>query len=216
MLSADGHPARPAIPHFSRDMENALVTAARAGLGRPPARPAGIGRRAAAVAAVAVIAAGTAIGVDYAVGNAHSAASQGTAGHAVHIHTDAFWVDTSAQGTVTITLMRDYTRIDPAALRHALAEAGVPALVTANKVCYVPGPVSALGQVLSAPRHLADGSTAVTIYPAAIPPGSEISIGYFQVSGGGGIHITLVPEHASLTCTSMPPAAPGDPRSGPG
>jgi hypothetical protein len=48
----------------------------------------------------------------------------------------------------------------------------------------------------------------VTISPAAIPPGSELSIGYFQVSGGSGIHITLVPEHASLTCTSTPPARP--------
>jgi hypothetical protein len=193
-------------PHFSRDTENALAAAARAGQGRPPARAAWIGRRAATVAAVAAIAAGTAIGVGYAVSNAHPAASQGTAGHAVHIHTDAFWVDTNAHGTVTITLMRDYTRIDPAALRHALAKAGVPALVTPGTVCYVPGPVSALTQVLSAPTHLADGSTTVTISPAAIPPGSEISIGYFQVSGGGGIHITLVPEHAPLTCTSTPPA----------
>jgi hypothetical protein len=115
-------------------------------------------------------------------------------------------VDTNAQGTVTITLMRDYARIDPAALRHALAEAGVPALVTAGRVCYVPGPTSALGRLLSAPRHLADGSTTVTISPAAIPPGSEISIGYFQATGGGGIHITLVPEHAPLSCTSTPPA----------
>lgn len=212
MLSADGHPALPAIPHFSRDMENVLAAAARAGLGRPPARAARIGRRAAAVVVVAVvavvaaIAAGTVIGVDHAGGNGHSAASQGAAGHAVHIHTDAFWVDTNAQGTVTITLMRDYIRIDPAALRHALAEAGVPALVTAGTICYVPGPTSALTRVISAPRHLADGSTTVTISPAAIPPGSEISIGYFQVPGGGGIHITLVPEHAPLTCTSTPPA----------
>ena len=208
MLSADSHPALPAIPHFSRDMENALAAAARAGLGRPPARAARIGRRAAAVAAVAAIAAGTVIGVDHAVGNGHSAASQGAAGHAVHIHTDAFWVDTNTQGTVTLTLMRDSIRIDPGTLRHALAEAGVPALVTAGTICYVPGPTSALTRVISAPRHLADGSTTVTISPAAIPPGSELSIGYFQVSGGGGIHITLVPEHTPLTCTSTPPARP--------
>jgi hypothetical protein len=195
-------------------MEKALVAAARGGLGRPPARTAGIGRRAAAVAAVAALAAGTAVGVDYAVGNGHPAASQGTAGHAVHIHTAAFWVDTNArQGTVTITLMRDYVRIDPGALRHALAEAGVPALVTAGQVCYVPGPTSALTQVLlSPPRHLADGSTVLTISPVAIPAGWEMSIGYFRVSGGGGIHITLVPEHARLTCTSAPPGPPGHPR----
>jgi hypothetical protein len=117
-------------------------------------------------------------------------------------------VDTNTQGTVTLTLMRDSIRIDPAALRHALAEAGVPALVTAGTICYVPGPTSALTRVISAPRHLADGSTTVTISPAAIPPGSELSIGYFQVSGGGGIHITLVPEQAPLTCTSTPPARP--------
>ena len=111
------------------------------------------------------------IGVDHAVGNGHPAASQGAAGHAVHIHTDAFWVDTNTQGTVTLTLMRDSIRIDPAALRHALAEAGVPALVTAGTICYVPGPTSALTRVISAPRHLADGSTTVTIYPGSDPAG---------------------------------------------
>jgi hypothetical protein len=203
MLSPDDHPAPPAIPHFSRDMESALVAAARAGSPRRPDRAARF-RRYAAAAAIAV-AAGA--GVDYAVSNGHSAASGGSAGRIVHIHDAAFSVDSNAGGMVTVTLARDHV-LDPGALRHALAEAGVPALVTAGSVCYVPGPSGALAQAVSPPRHLADGSTTVTITPSAIPAGSKLSIGYFPVPAGGGIYVSLVPDNAPLTCTPAPPARP--------
>jgi hypothetical protein len=188
-------------------MESALVAAARAGSPRRPARAARLGRHAAVGIAAAAIAAAAGVGFDHAVSNGHSAASGGSAGHIVHIHDAAFSVDSNAGGTVTVTLARDHA-LDPGALRHALAEAGVPALVTAGSVCYVPGPSAALAQAVSPPRYLADGSTTVTITPSAIPAGSKLSIGYFQVPGGGGIHVSLVPDNAPLTCTSTPPARP--------
>lgn len=213
MLSPDGRPAPPAIPHFSRDMESALVAAARAGGPRRPARAARLGRYAAAGITAAAIAVAAGVGVDYAVSNGHSAASGGSAGRPVHIHVAAFSVDSNAGGTVTVTLTRGHV-LDPGALRHALAEAGVPALVTAGSVCYVPGPSGALARAVSPPRHLADGSTTVTITPSAIPAGSKLSIGYFQVPAGGGIYVSLVPDNAPLTCTSTPPARPG-PAHGP-
>lgn len=126
----------------------------------------------------------------------------------MHIHAAAFSVDSNGAGTVTVTIMRNHVHIDPAALRHALAEAGVPALVTAGRVCYVPGPSAGLGQVLGPPRHVPGGNTVLTITPAAIPRGQELSIGFFGVPGGGGIHVSLVPDKAPLTCTSLPPAPP--------
>jgi hypothetical protein len=205
MFSPDGRPAPPAVPHFSRELEESLVAAARSR--RRPAR-AKLGRYAAAAIASVAVAVAVAVGIDYAVSNGHPAgASPGSAGRAVHIHFAAFTVDTNAGGTVTVTLTRDHV-LDPSALRQALAEAGVPALVTVGSVCYVPGPSDALAQAVSPPRHQADGSTTVTITPTAIPAHSKLSIGYFPLPAGGGIHISLVPDNAPLTCTSTPPAQP--------
>ena len=126
MLSPDDRPAPPAIPHFSRDMESALVAAARATSPRWPARAARFRRYAAAGIAAAAVAVAAGVGVDNAISHGHSAASGGSAGRIVHIHEAAFSVDSNAGGTVTVTLARDHV-LDPGTLRHALAEAGVPA-----------------------------------------------------------------------------------------
>jgi len=205
MFSLEDRPPPPAISRFSRAMEKSLVAAARARSSRRPPR---LGRYAAASIAAAAVAVGVGVGIDHAVRNGQPVHPRaGSAARSVHVHVAAFSVDTSAGGTVTVELSSDHV-IVPSALRHALAEAGVPALVTVDSVCYVPGSSGAPSQPVSPPRQLADGSTIVTITPSAIPAGSKLSIGYFQVPGGGGIHISLVPDHAHLTCTSTPPARP--------
>ncbi len=207
MLSPDQRPIPPAIPNFSQDLEQALVAAARAG---SPARATRASRRAkwaAACIAAAAVAAGAGVGIDYAVGG-HPAASHPSAGRGVHIHVTAFLVDTGPGGTVTVTLLRNYAP-DPSALRQALAGAGVPALVTVGSVCYAYVPSAALNQVLTSRRHLTDGTTILTVVPRAIPAGWELSIGYFQVPGGNGIHVSLVPKGAPLTCRSAPPFVTG-------
>jgi len=50
----------------------------------------------------------------------------------------------------------------------------------------------------------------ITVTPSAIPSGSELSIGYFFLPGGngGGIHVTIVPDHMHLTCTAEPAFGP--------
>jgi hypothetical protein len=207
MLSADRRPVPPAIPNFSRDMEKALVAAARASSPAPTTRSGGRAKRAAVCIAAAAVAAAAGVGIAYAVGG-HPAASHPSAGHAAHIHVAAFLVDTGPGGTVTVTLLRDYAP-DPTALRQALAKAGVPALVTVGSVCSAHVPSSALNQVLTSRRHLADGTTILTIVPSAIPAGWELNIGYFEVPGGNGIHVSLVPEGARLTCSSAPPFVTG-------
>ena len=207
MPSYEERPSLPAIPRFSQEMERALVAAARAGSPRRPAAATWLRSRTAAGIAVAAVAAAAGAGIGYAVTSSHPAGHAAT-GHTVHIHATDFSVDSSGAGTVTVTIMRNHVHIDPAALRHALAEAGVPALVTAGRVCYVPGPSAALGQVLGPPQHRPGGATVLTIVPAAIPRGQELSIGFYRLPGGGGIHVGLVPEKAPLTCTSLPPAPP--------
>lgn len=83
----------------------------------------------------------------------------------------------------------------------------MPALATVGTVCYVPGPVSGLGQVISRSPHVPFGTVMMTVTPSAIPSGSELSSGYFFLPGGNGngIHVTIVPVHAHLTCKAEPP-----------
>jgi hypothetical protein len=192
-------PPLPKVPQFSDDMQAFLLATARSRLAhRQRAR-----RRylAAAAAAAAVIAA-------VVFGIVHSLGSGGTArGYPSGPVGPARFSVTAANGLVKLQLTPGQLR-DPNALRQALAHAGVPALVTADSVCYVPGPNVQLPQVLPAPHREANGDTVWTINPAALPAGVELSIGYTQAPSGFGIHVSLVPEHGSLTCAATPPGPP--------
>jgi hypothetical protein len=211
MLSLDQRPDPPALPEFSHDMQQFLLAAARADDVRE--RPGRVGARryvAAGVAAVAGLGA-AAIGIDHAINSpqsprAETVISSGTQpSGGVHIHLAAFSVDTHPGGTVTVTLTQGQM-FDPNALRQALAKAGVPALVTVGSVCTTSTPSDALNKVLS--RSASGRQTVTTISPAAIPAGQKLSIGYFPVPNGGGLHISLVPDNAPLTCSPSPPAPP--------
>jgi hypothetical protein len=198
MLTINRQPPLPELRQFSQQMEAFLVAAADARTVRQPGRIRSY---------VAVTAAATAVIIAVIIGLARSQGpgpnpSPGPARLA------SFEVSTAPGGLVKLTLSPGQLR-DPDLLRQALAKVGVPALVTANKVCYVPGPSAILTQVLSSPpQHLPDGRTIWTITPSAIPTGIELSIGYYHVTGGFGIHVTLVPDHAVLTCTASPPTPP--------
>lgn len=212
MLNLDDRPAVPPLPQFSRDMQHFLLTAARATATARVTPRRRLGRYAAAGLAAAAVATAVAVGVEYAAsGGSHhpGAAPTGspTQTGGVHIHLAAFSVETHPDGTVTLTLTQGQL-FDPNAVRRALARAGVPAVVTVNSVCTVPGrPSNGLPQVISGTRS-SDGQTVTTITPSAIPAGEKLSFGYFAVANGGGLHISLVPDNAPLTCTSTPPAAP--------
>jgi len=199
MLTIDRQPPLPELPQFSHDMHAFLTAAADARSLRRPRR-----LRAYSVAAVAAAAMIIAVivGVAHIRGSGPNPnPSPGPARLA------SFSVSTAPGGLVKLTLTPGQLR-DPDALRQALAKAGVPALVTADSVCYVPGPSAILTQVLSPPQRQPDGSTVWTITPSAIPSGVELSVGYFHVPSGFGIHVTLVPENTALTCTASPPTPP--------
>ena len=88
-----------------------------------------------------------------------------------------------------------YPRLDPDALRAALARHGIPALVTVGTFCRSEsGAPAGLGNVVH-PSNRADGSTMV-ISGQAMPPGSRLSIGYFQ----GHVRMALIADGARLAC----------------
>jgi len=114
-------------------------------------------------------------------------------------------------GGATLTLRKGAQyRLDPDALRQALAGRGIPAVVNVGSMCdSVPEP-QGLDQVISSHRD-ADGSVFTTFDVAAMPAGSMISIGYFPTH----TEFALIEEGAPLHCSTSPnpgspPAATGD------
>jgi hypothetical protein len=116
-------------------------------------------RRWLAATGAACAAAGLAVGLPLVSG--------GRPGRAVHVHLAAAWsVTTNPDGTVTFRLRR-ISR--PAQLQHALAEAGVPAMVRWGTICTARG------------RH-ALMSTEGFVKTSVMPTAGE----FFGIAGGGG------------------------------
>lgn len=96
--------------------------------------------------------------------------------HAVHVSLDGFSVNTTADGKVAVTVA-DLS--DPALMQQVLGQAGVPAIVWVDNPpsCYhAPAPPPPSGKVIQLTH--ASGGTMLTIDPTAIPPGSEVDIGF--------------------------------------
>ena len=106
-------------------------------------------------------------------------------------------------------------------LRQTLARAGVPAIFTFGEFCTGAsgGDAGNLQQILG--KTALGGEPKLTINPAAIPAGSELSIGIVSVSKGGakglGTSFGLVKEGSRLTCGN-PKTEPGagEGKKGPG
>ena len=137
------------------------------------------------------------------------------AGRPPPAHLAAFTLTSNANGTTTLSIYADQL-LDPGALRQALAEHGVPALVTNGSFCSSDPEPAGYSQVVVGPRLPAHGPVpdprvdrnpvALVIDGPAMPAGTELSIGYFD----GHVQqatVTLIGKNA-YTCTSTPPAAP--------
>jgi hypothetical protein len=115
---------------------------------------------------------------------------------------------TSGPGPSTTLVLRkgpQYPRLNPDALRQALARQGIPALVTVGTFCRsAHGASGGTPKVVHASEQ-ADGSDTVVIDGRAIPPGERLSIGLFP----GHTRMLLIKDGAPLTCssTSQQPAA---------
>jgi hypothetical protein len=138
--------------------------------------------------------------------------------HATTVHLVAFRVAAGPDGTTTLTLYPGQVA-DPGAVRQALAEHGIPALVTAGQFCRTAvQPAPGVGDVvtLSGPRQIqipANGQPTarpgpIVINGSNIPSGVELSIGYRQDSQENEISFSLIVANAPLTCTSIPDHGP--------
>jgi hypothetical protein len=115
---------------------------------------------------------------------------------------------TSGPGDSTTLILRkgpQYPRLDPTALRQALARHGIPALVTVGTFCRpAHGASAGAGKVANASNQ-ADGPDAIVINGQAIPHGTRLSIGLFP----GYTRMLLIEDGAPLSCssTAQQPAA---------
>lgn len=135
------------------------------------------------------------------------------------VHLAAFSVVAGPDGATTLTLYPGQVA-NPGAVRRALAEHGIPALVTAGKFCRTADqPPPGVGQVVVLPHRPlrttrvpvpagTGGPGPIVIYGSAIPSGVELSIGYRQDPQDREISFTLIQADAPLTCTSIPDSGP--------
>jgi hypothetical protein len=146
-----------------------------------------------------------ALGATVAAGGAAAAAlvaaSVGSSGHSPPAISSgarlaAFTVTSGPGGATNLTLRKggDW-QVNAAALREALAQHGIPALVTVGKICDTTPEPAGLDQVITSNRQ-ADGNVDVTFNPRATPAGAELSIGLFPAHTKMG----LIAENAPLHC----------------
>jgi hypothetical protein len=179
----------------------------------------GRARRRRRVSGVTVAAAGACaalvIGLAGGSGTVAPAPSAGPAPQhqAPQVHLAAFSVVTGPDGATTLTLYPGQVA-NPSAVRQALAEHGIPALVTAGKFCRTADqPPPGVGEVVrlsAAHPHPANGQRPgpIVIYGSKIPRGVKLSIGYRQDPQDHEISFTLIQAGAPLTCTSIPDHGP--------
>jgi hypothetical protein len=175
------------------------------------------------LSAAGVVGAGVALGLSL----TGSAPTHGTG----TIRTAAFTLVSHANGTATLTINPNVL-LEPGTLQSDLAQDGIPAMVTVGKFCSSDPSPAGFSQVVSfqKPRHAPDptmtsnsgsasssahgpgprgalGPQSMTINPAAMPAGTELSFGNFQVANGEQTFFTLIDTN-SYTCTSTAPTAP--------
>jgi len=131
------------------------------------------------------------------------------------IRTAAFTLASNADGTATLTLSPGEL-LDPAALQNDLAQYGIPAMVTTGSLCTSDPAPAGFSQAVSF-NPSGEGSytpqsgvqPTITIDPSAIPAGTELSVGDFQLSSGDlsgeqQADFVLI-DTSSYTCSSTPP-----------
>ncbi len=129
------------------------------------------------------------------------------------IRTAAFTLVKHANGTATLTFSMQVT-VEPGILQRDLRRDGIPALVTTGSFCNSVSSPGSLGTVLlPGPSHIVPGpklSRSLTINPAAMPAGTELSFGYFQLPSAQETVVALI-DTGSYTCTGAPPPTPPSP-----
>jgi len=138
------------------------------------------------------------------------------------IRTAAFTIVSNPDGTATLTL-NPKELFDPTALQNDLASDGIPAKVTVGSFCSSdPGPDGFSRVVIPrVPWHDADAApdpaeplgkgATLTIDPAALPAGAELSFGDFKLASGQQQASFALIDANSFTCSTTPPDPSGPP-----
>jgi hypothetical protein len=137
------------------------------------------------------------------------------------IRTASFTLVSNPNGTAMLTISPKEL-LDPAALQSDLAQYGIPAKVTTGSFCSSDPAPAGFSQVVSSYPAGPDTATpqpvvqpTITIDPAAMPAGTELSVGDFQLSSGeysGGQQADFVLiDTSSYTCSTTPPGPNGLP-----
>jgi hypothetical protein len=168
--------------------------------------------RLAGVAGLSVAAAGTALALGLTgVLGAAAARAPGT------IRTVSFTLVSNSNGTATLTI-NPKELVDAGALQNGLRQYGIPALVTSGRFCSSDSAPPSLSRVLSfypnygAGRHVIPRGVHLTITfnPAAMPAGTELSFGVFDLGSGEQQTDFVLINTSSYTCASAPPQAPAN------
>jgi hypothetical protein len=115
------------------------------------------------------------------------------------IRTPSYTLVSDTSGTVRLTI-NPKKLFDAAALQSDLARFRIPAKVTAGSFCSSDPEPAGLSQVVSMGTRRRQ---TITFHPSAIPDGTELSFGNFQLRSGQAADIALIDTH-SFTCTSNP------------
>jgi hypothetical protein len=136
--------------------------------------------------------------------------------HAAPVQLTAFSVVAGTDGSTSLTLYPGEVA-NPSAVRQALAEHGIPALVTAGQFCQngtLPGwpgidqVATFSGAGLQSATGGRAGGVTVVIHGSAIPSGAKLSIGYRQNGQAREVSFKLIQDGAPLTCSTLPDSGP--------
>jgi hypothetical protein len=122
------------------------------------------------------------------------------------IRTAAFTLVNNANGTATLTI-KPKVLFDPGSLQKDLAKYGIPAKVTVGSFCSSDPTPAGFSQAVAIPiqpQQEPGPHTTVTINPAAIPAGTELSFGTFQLGNSLETSAALI-NSDSYTCTTTAP-----------
>jgi len=118
------------------------------------------------------------------------------------IRTAAFTLVEHANGTATLTI-KPGSILDPDTLQNDLRHYGIPAIVTTGRFCSSDPIPPGFSQVVTGHKQ----PRTITINPAAMPAGTELSFGNFRVAAGPETAIQLIDTN-SYICTSTAPTDP--------
>jgi hypothetical protein len=128
-----------------------------------------------------------------------------------NVRTASYTLVSYTNGTVSLTI-NPKEIFDAAALQSDLARYGIPAKVTAGSFCSSDPAPAGFSQVVSvqpgkeftAPAGTGQQPT-ITFDPSAIPAGTELSFGDFQLTNGQQLATVALIDTSSSTCTSTEP-----------